>query len=278
MNRILSDLNECKESSSVIMYQIDINDIIDNYTGISSLLGEHGFLIFTDNRAVLCYDKYPCLRIYIKANHKLEKSDFKFLKNSINIIGKGEKETGNWRKFLVDDIKNNKWILISVSILYLMVFNFMIQPLDSLVSFNDNLINVISIFMGMFFVFVGFFYGDRKKSIDEFKKGNADYQYRVDRYIIILSINAIVFLLLSNGIGRIDDVTYLKNILPENLSILLSRNSQFIICAIFSWLAGEILVICFKTLMEYYFLDMRNKYFIDAVDDLVKERRESIKK
>ena len=33
-----------------------------------------------------------------------------------------------------------------------------------------------------------------------------------------------------------------------------------------------------KTLMEYYFLDMRNKYFIDAVDDLVKERRESIKK
>lgn len=87
-----------------------------------------------------------------------------------------------------------------------------------------------------------------------------------------------MFLLLSNGIGRIDNITYLKNILPENISALLSRNNQFIICVIFSWLAGEILVICFKTLMEYYFLDMRNKYFIDAVDDLVKERREARKK
>lgn len=43
MNRILSDLNKCKGSLSVIMYQIDIEDVIDNYTGISALLGEYGF-------------------------------------------------------------------------------------------------------------------------------------------------------------------------------------------------------------------------------------------
>lgn len=273
MNKIINDLNKCKNSTSIIMYQMSIEDLIVNYGVISDLLGVDGFIMFTDNRAVLCYDKYPYLRIYITSKKKFERVTFSFMKDQINIIGKGKKETGGSIKFFGGDVINNLLVLLLFTIGYWLILNPYISNMEILMSINDDLLTVVSIFIGMLFVFVGFFYGDKERSIETYKKGKCDEQYRIDRYTINLSLLTIVLLIISTAVGSLKDIDKIRNIMPDNIAVMLTRENQYVLCSVISWVAVCFLILCFKNLINFYLLDMRNKYFMQTIDELVNERK-----
>lgn len=273
MNNVIEDLRKLINSNVAIMYEISYDDFKKNYIAVKEILGTYGFIMFTDNRAVLCVDNYPNIRLIIKSKKQYEKSFFDFVDENTNIIGKGRKETGGSLKFFGGDLKRNIIILLLYTIVYWLILNPYVSNMEILMSLNSNLLTVVSIFVGMLFVFVGFFYGDKERSIETYKKGKCDEQYRIDRYTINLSLLTIVLLLISTSIGNIGSIDKIRNIISENIIVMLTRKNQYVLCAVISWLAVCLLILCFKNLIDFYLLDMRNKYFMQTVDELVNERK-----
>lgn len=273
MSKIIEDIRRVINSKSVIMYEISYDDFKNNYVVLKETLGSAGFIMFTDNRAVLCVDNYPNVRLVIKNDEQYEKKSFAFVDRKINIIGKGKKETGGSVKFFCGDVKRNFVILLLITIGYWLILNPYVSNMKILTSVNDNLLTVVSIFIGMLFVFVGFFYGDKERSIEAYKKGKCDEQYRIDRYTINLSLLTIVLLLISTTVGSLESIDKIRNMLPEGLVVILTRKNQYLLCTVISWIAVCLLILCFKNLIDFYLLDMRNKYFMQTVDELVDERK-----
>ena len=67
MNCHINGLEDAIEKSKkgVLLFPLDYNEFIENQKIVRDLLGESGFIMFTDNRAVLCMWRVPNLRILI---------------------------------------------------------------------------------------------------------------------------------------------------------------------------------------------------------------------
>lgn len=273
-------LKEATEQSKdrKTMLILSYSEFIQNQLSILKMLGGHGFLMFTEKRAILCLCKAPGLRICIKNSKNFIRKDFEDLVfPEIEIIGTGKKELPGIIKQYLYDIKDNILKIIVISIIFFSIFNWEKINIHGIVLLSDNLLNVMSIFMSMVFVFIGFIYSDREKAIDTYMRGNGDRYFNIDKYIMSLSIFILLLLILTSTVGNIT-----KDTLPEHLIMLqmvnpyidkvVSYKTQYYICLFITWFSLISMTICFSSLIDYYLNDMRNKFFIDAVDEKSKEK------
>lgn len=260
------------------LWMLYFDDFIHYQTIIKQLLGNTGFVMYTEKRAVLCLKKAPDLQIYLIYSKYFSKENFQNLCfDNIEIIGKGKKELPNPIKQYFIDIKDNFLKVILVTFIYFSIFNFEKINVVRITSLSDNLINAISIFTGIVFVFIGFIYSDKEKAISIFIKGCGDKYYRIDRYIMNLSIISLFILIFVSALGGLtseDIPQFLMNLQDTNLLIdkIVSYRSQYYICIIMTWFSLCSMVICFTSLIDYYLNDLRNSFFIDAVRKKSKER------
>lgn len=256
-----------------LMMSIEYSVFISNQHLILEMLGGHGFLMFTENRAILCLSKAPDLRICIKKDRNYVRRDFDgLIFKKLEIIGHGKEELpGPIRQYFYD-IKDNFVKIIIVTFLFLLVFDLRRINTNGIVLLTDNLLNVMSMFLSMVFVFIGFIYSDRSKAIDTYIRGYGDKYYSIDKYIMNLSIIILSLLILTSAIGNLTpDVVplYLVQLQKNNSFIdkLISYKSQYYVCALITWFSINSMIICFSSLIDYYLNDMRNKFFADAVDE-----------
>lgn len=235
--------------------------------------GESGFVLYTENRAFLCFDTLPDMRFYITKDSVFSKSDFQLDTTKFQIIGRSKKEFGGTIDFFLEDIKNNRWKILCGSFVFILFFNPIWFNLELLLHINEILIDIVSIFLGMLFVFIGFFYGDKERTIEVYKKGRCDKEFFTDKYVIILSFIAILLLIFSVLVGNSYSVDLPQSFMEYPIMrTIINYKVKYIICFLATYCSLIVLIICFDSLINYYLKTMRNKYLIDAVDNLMEER------
>lgn len=238
---------------------------------ILATCGDSGFVMYTEKRAFISFDKTPDLTVYIIGEKVFEKSDFKELGSKFEFIGKSSVEVeGLFR----NDLRYN-WIKIMVmSVFFILIFNPLTLNKDALMGLIDKLIDILSIFSGMVFVFIGFFYGDKERTIEVYKKGRCDEEFLTDRYILMLSFSSIIMLIAANLLGNVSFYKLANKLLCDNVCrIIYQYNIKWHGCVLLVYLSIVNIIICFDSLINYYLKTMRNKYFIDAVKEKIKERK-----
>lgn len=259
------------------LWSLDFTDFIQNQKTVKDLLGGDGFVMFTEKRAVVCLKKAPDLRIYLKYDKYFVREDFdKLFFDHLEVIGKGKKEFPSPIKQYFIDVKDNLIKIIIITIAFLLIYNLEKINIKGLVSLCDNLLNAISIFLGMVFVFIGFIYSDREKALDIYIRGCGDKYFRIDKYIMNLSIISLFVLILASSIGGlvIEDLPqFLISLQKKSILIdrLVSYKIQYYICLFMTWFSICSMVICFDALINYYLNDLRNGFFIDAVNKKSKD-------
>lgn len=261
------------------LWSISFSDFIQYQKSIKDLLGDDGFIMFTEKRAVVCLKKAPDLRIYLKCEKYFGKKDFNNLCfGNLEILGAGKMEFPSPTKQYIIDVRDNLVKIIIITIVFLSIYNLEKANIEGLISLCDNLINAISIFVGMVFVFIGFIYSEREKALDIYLKGCGDKYFRIDKYIMNLSILSLFVLILVSSIGGLtfEDIPQFlislqkKNVLLERL---ISYKFQYYICLFMTWFSICSMVICFDALINYYLNDLRNGFFIDAVNKKAEDFR-----
>lgn len=234
---------------------------------------ESGIVMFTEHIALVYYPVNPSIRYKIvKPDAYFEKKDFDFLGNKFQIIGKGPNEIkSSWQMF-IDDILDNKGKLLAFIIIYAILVNPWVLDLDIISSLNEVMIGVVGVYISMLFVFIGFFYSDKERTIDVYKKGVGCKEYLIDKYVICLSIFSLIFFSLSFLICNVK----LNNLPTEMvkkpiIQLLQNHNILYWVAFLLTLIAICILIMEFSTLINYYLKDFRNKYFIDAFEEHIKE-------
>ena len=252
------------------IYQYEYNKLRENIKRINQLNGDHGVVVYTGKRAFVYFDETPESMLYVIGNKDFDTDDFSILGKNFDIIGK----KANKSFYLFgQDIKNNIWKILIVSVLYFFIFNTYTFDKSVFLDLTDKLIEIISIFIGMVFVFIGFFYGDKERTIEVYKKGRCDEEFSIDRYILILAFSAISFLVFSSLFLKVSFIEIANMLLPQKLcTIILQYNVKYYFCVFLVYMSVINVLICFDALINYYLKTMRNKYLIDAVKEIIKER------
>ena len=114
-----------KSKDDLLMFPLDYTNFLKKQNIIYDLLGNKGFIMFTDNRAILCMQKAPNLRIVIKKDSIYCKKDFESLSlKDIEIIGSDiNKSFKFWKQYLKDLRDNCRWIII-ITLVFFAIFHF----------------------------------------------------------------------------------------------------------------------------------------------------------
>lgn len=262
---------KCKESSFI---PISYKQFKEEYRNIENNLGKSGFMMISENIAILCFDRYPQIKIKIEGKAFFYKEDFEFISKEIVVIGNNKRERhSNVILFIEDSLR--LWLPISIAlIIFLVLFQSQSANLDKVKALDEVLINVTSIFAGTVFVFIGLFYSDKERSITLYKKGRCDKEYFTDKYIIKLSFLALICLIISYAICEIGEIYFKHKELNRYLMYFKVLN-EFNVARTLTFIAIILLIICFDSLIQYYLRSCRNEFFVDAIDSMVKDRKEN---
>lgn len=237
---------------------------------------ECGIIMFTEYTALLYYPENPSIRYVIKKKYEpFSQSDFKFLGKNFRIIGQGPEDIKSNFQMLIDDIVGNKGKLIFFSVLYVLLANQYVIDLSIISSINEVMIGVAGVYIGMLFVFVGFFYSDKERTMEMYKKGIGYKAYVTDRYIIGLSIVALALFSVSFMICNLELSNVPERIMSKPImQIIESNNLIYWVAFILTYIAIAFLIIEFDTLLNYYLKDLRNKYFMEAFEEHIEKSKQ----
>lgn len=271
LNKLKSNL---KEESDMRLLPLEYEELEKNVKYIMGSLGNKGMVMFTEDVAMIYFDKTPKLRLKVKHKRYFIRKDFEFLGKNFDIIGQGPDEVQNPIKMFFIDLKNNIWKSIIILSLFIVAVNPLSYNIDALRIINEKLIDVIGIFIGMVFVFIGFFYGDKERTVEVYKKGLCYAEFKTDCYVIKLAVVEMVILCFSLLFSSLSfsNVPYIiKNV--ELFQEILNFKLKYGICFSLNCIAVVILVIEFDALINYYLKTMRNKYFKDAFESKIDDRK-----
>ena len=236
---------------------------------------KQGIIMFTEHTALLYYPDNPSIRYRIvQSDEYFEKADFDFLGTGFQVIGRGPDAVKSNFQLFIDDIMGNKWKLMVFLLIYVLLVNPYVIALDTISSLNEVMIGVVGVYIGMLFVFIGFFYSDKERTMDVYKKGIGYKEYIIDKYVIGLSIISLALFSISFLICNLDLDKLPEDIVQKPMmQIIQNNNIVFWSAFLLTLIAIGILIIEFDTLINYYLKDFRNKYFIDAFEEHIRENK-----
>ncbi len=110
--------------------------------------------------------------------------------------------------------------------------------------------------------------------MDVYKKGIGYKEYITDKYIIGLSIISLALFSVSFLICNLDLSKLPEKIIQKPIMQLIQNNDiVYWISSLLTLIAICLLIMEFDTLINYYLKDFRNKYFIDAFEEHIKENK-----
>lgn len=257
----------------ITVIKSDYKTFKDNEIFIVKNLGKMAKGVFIEKSAYVIFEENPNILIIIK-KESFNKEDFYFKEIEIEMMGKSGKKINNFSQMLKDDIKSYKLGLIVSICIYIMVFCTS-NTITGIENLNNIFIDIISIFIGMLFVFATMFYG--KDELDEeIKNGKAQELFFTDKYIFILAMLSLVFTIISNGIISYE--------LPNNINIInikeFVKQNYYYIYWIIKYGISELLTaisiifnyICYRSIIDYYLAKIKSQ----AINRQIKEIKKSI--
>ena len=265
---------EAKANDGPSMLFLDYDEVKNNLDYYLVELGNSGVIMFSEKSALIAFDDCKKIRLRVKKNTHYVTKDFDIFGKGFKVIGKGKGDTENFIELLLQDVKSN---VLKIGIVIL-IFSFIVNPVTKNIELinilNEKLIDLIGIFISMVFVFIGFFYGDKERTIDVYKKGLCDKEFKIDCYVINLAIVGLFAVSLSLMIGNMEIKDIPQSIVDiPYIQCLLSYGIQYWICYLLTIFSLIIFIIEIKNLTNYYLRSMRNKYFIDAFESSINDRK-----
>jgi hypothetical protein len=269
---LLELLENPENIEKITTIRTDYQTFKDNEVFIKKKLGNNAEGFFIEKSAYIIFKEKPNILIIINKD-SFNRENFYFKNINIEIEGKSNRRINNAYIMLKDDLISYKYQLIMLILIYIIVFC-TTKSMIGLENLNETFIDIISIFIGMLFVFATMFY--EKDELEEaIKNGKVQEIFLTDKYIFVLAMISMVLVIISNGI--------LKYEISNNIII---EFKQFIIQNYYSiyWIIkygiSEILTgisiifnyICFKSIIDYYLAKLKSK----AINRHIKEIRENI--
>lgn len=257
----------------VTVIKADYEVFKKNEVFIHKILGRSAKGFFIEKSAYIIFEERPNVLVIIKKEY-FNREDFYFKDIEIEISGKSEKKINNFFQILKDDIKHYKLGLSIVILIYIIVFCTS-NTIIGIENLNNIFIDIISIFIGMLFVFATMFYG--KDELDEeIKNGRAQELFLTDKYIFILAMLSLLFTIISNGIINYE-IPNIGKILSVNEFI---KQNYYYIYWIIKYGIPELLTlisivlnyICYRSIIDYYLAKIKSQ----AINRQIKEIKNNI--
>ena len=257
----------------VTVIKADYEVFKKNEVFIHKILGRSAKGFFIEKSAYIIFEERPNVLVIIKKEY-FNREDFYFKDIEIEISGKSEKKINNFFQILKDDIKYYKLGLSIVILIYIIVFCTS-NTIIGIENLNNIFIDIISIFIGMLFVFATMFYG--KDELDEeIKNGRAQELFLTDKYIFILAMLSLLFTIISNGIINYE-IPNIGKIVSVNEFI---KQNYYYIYWIIKYGIPELLTlisivlnyICYRSIIDYYLAKIKSQ----AINRQIKEIKNNI--
>ncbi len=269
---LLELLEKPENIEKITVIRTDYQTFKDNEVFLQKNLGNNAKGFFIEKSAYIIFKEKPNILIIINKD-SFDKENFYFKNINIEIEGKSNRRINNVYTMLKDDLVSYKCQLVILILIYIVVFctNKSMIGLENL---NETFIDIISIFIGMLFVFATMFY--EKDELEEaIKNGKAQEIFLTDKYIFVLAMVSMILVIISNGILKYE---ISKNTIVEFKDFI--KQNYYYIYWIIKYGISEILTgisiilnyICFKSIIDYYLAKLKSK----AINRHIKEIRENI--
>lgn len=271
---LLELLENPENIEKITTIRTDYQTFKDNEVFIQKNLGNNAKGFFIEKSAYIIFKEKPNILIIINKD-SFNKENFYFKNINIEIEGKSNRRINNVYTMLKDDLVSYKYQLIILILIYIIVFC-TTKSMIGLENLNETFIDIISIFIGMLFVFATMFY--EKDELEEaIKNGRVQEIFLTDKYIFVLAMISMVLVIISNGILKYE---ISNNIIIEFKEFI--KQNYYSIYWIIKYGISEILTgisiifnyICFKSIIDYYLAKLKSK----AINRHIKEIRENITK
>ena len=266
---ILDNPENIKNATSI---RTDYKTFKENEIFIQEKLGSNARGFFIEKSAYIIFQENPNILLIINKD-SFNREDF-YLKNiNIEIEGKSNRRINNFYTILKNDLSSYKFQLMLLIFIYIIVFCTS-KSITGLENLNETFIDIISIFIGMLFVFATMFY--KKDELDEaIKNGKAQEIFITDKYIFILAMISLVLVIISNGIIKYEvsnnSIIEFKDFIKQNYYYIY----WIIKYGIPQLLTGISIIfnyICFRSIVDYYLTKIKSK----AINRHIKDIRENI--
>lgn len=271
---LLELLENPENIEKITTIRTDYQTFKDNEVFIQKNLGNNAKGFFVEKSAYIIFKEKPNILIIINKD-SFNRENFYFKNINIEIEGKSNRRINNVYTMLKDDLVSYKYQLIILILIYIIVFC-TTKSMIGLENLNETFIDIISIFIGMLFVFATMFY--EKDELEEaIKNGRVQEIFLTDKYIFVLAMISMVLVIISNGILKYE---ISNNIIIEFKEFI--KQNYYSIYWIIKYGISEILTgisiifnyICFKSIIDYYLAKLKSK----AINRHIKEIRENITK
>lgn len=263
-----------KDLKNPCFIQDDYESVSENILQILQELGNEGVIMFTEKTALI-YFRDNNMRMQLTNRRYFKVSDFKIFGVGFQVIGKDPDIVKPWLFRFLDDVKRNFFKIFGIFFLFFLLVNPITQDIDMIKTLNDKLVDIIGFLIGMVFVFIGFLYADKDRSVEVYKHGLCYKEYKTDCYVINLAIIALVIVCISILVSNTTSSDIPEGIFKIKLiSCFVNSEMRYWISFALTGLALLIIVIEFDSLTNYYLKSSRNKYFIDAFETVINEYKQ----
>lgn len=257
---------------NITTIRTDYQTFKDNEVFIQKNIGNNAKGFFIEKSAYIIFKEKPDILIIIK-KEKFNREDFYFKNINVEIEGKSNRRINNVYTMLKNDLVSYKWQLIILTLIYIIVFCTS-RSVIGLEGLNEMFIDIISIFIGMLFVFATMFY--EKNELEEaIKNGRAQEIFLTDKYIFVLAMISMVLIIISNGILKYEilnnNIIVFKNFIKQNYYYIY-WTIKYGIPEILTGISIILDYICFKSIIDYYLAKIKSK----AINRHIKGIRENI--
>lgn len=269
--QLLELLDNPENMKHATTIRTDYQTFKENEIFIKKFFGNKAKGFFIEKSAYILFEESPNILVIVNKEH-FNKEDFYLNHINIEMEGKSNRRISNFRTMLKHDLLSYKFQLLLFIGIYIIVFctNSSTEGLENL---NETFIDIISIFIGMLFVFATMFY--KKDELHEaIKNGKAQEIFLTDKYIFVLAMVSLVLVIVSNGILKYEvssNIIAFKELMKQNYEyiywIIKYGISQMLtgISIIFNY-------ICFRSIIDYYLTKIKSK----AINQHIKEIKEEI--
>jgi hypothetical protein len=266
-------ITDCIQNNYNSTFSMTFDDFvtIEDDILLSLKLNNEGLTILYDKEATILFDNAPNVIFIVRDRKFLFANRFK----KFSLTTQGAKVPIRFPGFLIGEIKIH-WKMILIIMFILGPFLIIQDSKDFIKELNTAVISATSILVGVFLVFVTFFYFSRQHELRYFSEGRFYTHFKNDKYIITCSFISLICSISSIGVSHYSfDKNTTTNLIYESIFFihkwLLTLQFQKEFSGVLSILSMIFFWITFRAMTDYYFIRIKNSVYLDSLKLIQKE-------
>lgn len=276
IEKLKNEIEQDRKTSITLSFRefTNIQDDILTFLGHNNV----GLAILSDSEATIFFDGAKNVAFIVTTKHFFTKNDFPKLSLTI----KGAKDRIKFFSFLKNEVVIH-WKSLILLIFIFAPFLLLHDEKDFIKELNTAIISATAILVGVFLVFVTFFYLGRSHDIKYFSEGRFYIHFKNDKYIITSALISLLSSIISIGLAYykydpeliISINGFLKTILSIHI-LILSHSNQQMFAGILTLTSILFFWITFHAMIGYYFTRIKNSIYLESIskihDEYIKEK------